>query len=72
MNNIKETIINALGSPSFSADKVFEALKDVKQNRSTAVLLNILPELEAFAKERYADLPAITEPADSKTIARTA
>lgn len=56
---ITETLTTALGNPNFSSDKVFEALKGVEQNGSTNALLNILPELEKFAKQEYGKMPKL-------------
>ena len=54
-----EAIINAIGNPNFSSAAVFEALKNVEQNGSTNALLNILPDLEKFAKEKYGENPNV-------------
>ena len=56
---ITETLTNALGNPNFSSDQVFEALKEVNGNGSTTALLNILPELEEFAKKNYGTMPKL-------------
>lgn len=56
-SQLTETITNALGNPNFSADKVFEALKGVEHNGSMNALLNILPELEKFARQNYGTMP---------------
>jgi len=56
---IRETLINALGNPNFDSNQVFQALKDAPQNGSISAMLNILPELEAWAKKHYGDTPKI-------------
>ena len=58
---ITEALTNALGNPHFSSDKVFEALKGAEQNGSINALLNILPELEKFAKENYGTMPKLKQ-----------
>ena len=58
-SELTESITNALGNPNFDSNQVFEALKEVKQNGSLNALLNILPELEKFAKENYGKTPKI-------------
>lgn len=57
--DISETITNAMGNPNFASEKVFEALKEAPQNGSTTALLNILPELEKFAKQEYGKMPEL-------------
>jgi len=53
MKHIKDQIINALGSPNFNSDEVFEALENIPKNGSIIALLAILPDLETFAKKNY-------------------
>lgn len=56
-----DQMVNAFGSPHFSADEVIEALHQVIQERqeqglptgSLIALINALPDLEKECKKRY-------------------